>query len=39
MNNNTAMVTDLMGNNDEFGDYGEEEAGFTKEQEAAYDFM
>lgn len=39
LNNNAAMVNDVMGNNDDYGDYGEEEGGFTREQEAAYDFM
>jgi hypothetical protein len=36
-NNNAAMINDVMGA-DEFGDYGEE-GGFTREQEADYDFM
>ena len=40
MNNNAAMVNDVMGNEpDDYGDYGEEGAAFTREQEAAYDFM
>lgn len=40
MNNNAAMVADVMGNDDDaFGDYGDEGAAFTREQEAAYDFM
>jgi hypothetical protein len=39
MNNNAAMVNDVMGNADE-DDYGDEAtAAFTREQEAAYDFM
>ena len=40
MNNNAAMVNDVMGagEGDDYGDYGEE-GGFTREQEAAYDFM
>lgn len=38
MNNNKAMVNDVMGDvGEEYGEYGEE--GFTKEQEAEYDFM
>ena len=40
MNNNAAMVNDVMGKTDDYGDYGDEEgAAFTREQEAAYDFM
>jgi len=38
MNNNPGMVTDLMGDEKE---YGEEEEGatFKREEEASYDFM
>jgi hypothetical protein len=41
MNNNTAMITDVMGAApDDYGDYGDEEGKqFTKEAENAYDFM
>jgi len=40
LNNNAAMVNDVMGNDpDDYGDYGDEGTGFTREQEAAYDFM
>ena len=39
MNNNVAMISDVMGNDNDYGDYGDEGAGFTREQEAAYDFM
>jgi len=41
-NNNNAMINDVMGKDDDgYGDYGDygEEQGFTKEKEAAYDFM
>lgn len=37
-NNNQAMIQDVMGNDDEYGDYGDE-SGFKREQEADYDFM
>jgi len=45
-NNNTAMINDVMGEEkqygdeygDEYGDYGDE-AAFSKEKEAAFDFM
>ena len=38
-NNNTAMVSDVMGG-DEYGDYGDEGGtGFKRETEADYDFM
>lgn len=37
-NNNAAMINDVIGNDEEFGDYGNE-AGFKREQEADYDFM
>ena len=39
LNNNAAMISDVMGGDpDDYGDYGDE-AGFKREQEAAYDFM
>ena len=38
-NNNQAMINDVMGNDDEYGDYGDEGAGFKREQEGDYDFM
>ena len=42
-NNNPAMINDVMGaatggDNDEYGDYGDEQ-GFKRENEADYDFM
>lgn len=38
-NNNSSMVQDVMGaDDDEYGEYGEE-ANFKKEGEADYDFM
>jgi hypothetical protein len=41
MNNNVAMITDVMGAApDDYGDYGDEEGKvFTREAENAYDFM
>ena len=41
MNNNVAMISDVMGtpDGDDYGDYGEEAKGFTREEEAQYDFM
>lgn len=34
------MITDVMGKDDGYGDYGDYgEEGFTREKEAAYDFM
>lgn len=39
-NNNAAMINDVMGvGDDEYGDYGNETGGFTREEEADYDFM
>ena len=43
-NNNAAMINDVMGKDDndaygDYGDYGNEGQGFTREQEAGYDFM
>ena len=38
MNNNTAMINDVMGG--DYGDeYGDEGTGFKREEEADYDFM
>jgi len=37
LNNNAAMISDVMGNED-YGDYGDE-GGFKREEEADYDFM
>ena len=40
MNNNVAMISDVMGADpDDYGDYGDEGAGFKREEEANYDFM
>jgi predicted GTPase len=39
LNNNAAMISDVMGAEDDYGDYGDEGAGFQRENEAAYDFM
>ena len=35
------MINDVMGNidGDDYGDYGDEGAAFTRENEAEYDFM
>ena len=38
MNNNAAMISDVMGAEDDYGDYGDE-GGFRREEEADYDFM
>ena len=39
-NNNPAMLQDVMGADDEYGDeYGDQEGGFKREGEADYDFM
>jgi len=40
-NNNPAMINDVMGanNDDEYGDYGNEEGVFRREDEADYDFI
>ena len=37
-NNNVAMINDVMGT-DDYGDYGKEEEGFKREEEAEVDFM
>jgi hypothetical protein len=37
-NNNNAMISDVMGA-DDYGDYGDEGAGFKREGEAEFDFM
>jgi len=37
-NNNTAMIQDQMGG-DDYGEYGDEDAGFKREGENAFDFM
>ena len=40
MNNNVAMISDVMGADpDDYGDYGDEGQGFKREEEANYDFM
>jgi hypothetical protein len=40
LNNNTAMISDVMGADpDDYGDYGDEGHGFRREEEANYDFM
>lgn len=36
-NNNQAMISDVMGDAQDYGDYGDE--GFRREEEADYDFM
>ena len=38
-NNNPAMINDMMGGGDAYGDYGDEAEGFKREEEADYDFM
>jgi len=37
-NNNAAMINDVMGIGDDYGDYGDE-GGFKREEEGEYDFM
>ena len=39
MNNNAAMINDVMGQDDDYGDYGDEGGKFAREEENAYDFM
>jgi len=40
MNNNPAMINDVMGGGyDDEDDYGDEDGKFTRENEGDYDFM